>query len=428
MRKDKHISHISFRIIIGIVLYRFFLDWVYKDIITEYYSYMGFLYNPTERSLSISWVILLGFIPFLINLFHRKRISSDVIVLLFLTSFVPMTSLMRFMPMDNTFLTLYILYWGVFILLYYLMPSFSAQKKIYYKITPLLWIIIGTLIFSVLFVSGYYFGFRISFDLSTVYDLRTEVRETTMPGVFGYLIPAAGSILPIFLVYFMSKRNKLMTIIITIVILLDFSIGGHKSVFFKLILCFIGYFFFTYRTKYNYSLIFAGITLIAALEKIFINTFVLANYGIRRVFFVPGLLNYQYYDFFSKNEHDYFRQSILRRLGMQSPYQTPIPRIVGEVYYGRIEMNANNGLFSDAYAHLGLLSILMPFLIIVLLKLMDKYSVGIEIKLLFLPIVILVTTLISGSFFSILLTDGLLLLLIVLFLFPRNKKTAINIK
>lgn len=422
MQKNKNIVKVAVWNFVGFFFYRLFLDWIYLNIISDYYFYMGFINLQSLDSLIISWIVLLAFTPFLTRLFIKKTISSDILILFFLVSFVPMTSLMRFIPMNNSFLILFILYWACLLLFYYIIPPMAQHKKTSHKFTPLLWIIIIILSVAVLFVSGYYFGFRINLDLSEVYDLRMEVRETNMPSIFGYLLPAAGNTLPLFLVYFLSKKNKMMVAFFSIVILLNFSIGGHKSILFKLILCFIGYYFFTNKTKFNYSFIFAGLALLAILERNIINTFAITSIGIRRVFFIPGLLNYHYYDFFSDHEPDYFRQSILRRMGIESPYQQRITRIIGEVYFGSADNNANNGLFSDAYSNLGIFAPLMPFLLVIILKLMDKYTYGIDIKLLFLPIIVMVTTFNSVSFFTGLLTGGIILLFVILVLFPRNLK------
>lgn len=84
-------------------------------------------------------------------------------------------------------------------------------------------------------------------------ELRADSMNWDLPGIMNYLIPAAGTILPMYLVYFFQMRNKFMVLVLSVIILLNFSLGGHKTVLFLLLLCFWGYFFFTSKSIYKYS-------------------------------------------------------------------------------------------------------------------------------------------------------------------------------
>src|SRR5699024_5500416 len=118
------------------------------------------------------------------------------------------------------------------------------------------------------------------------------------------------------------------------------------------------------------------------------------------------LLNYFYFDFFSINEFDYFRQSLLGNLGIKSPYSTRIARIIGSNYYGG---GANNGLFSDAYYNLGTWGIIiMPLLIILALRLLDACTEGLSNKISIATVIILSINFISSSFFTVMISHGFL--------------------
>ena len=130
-----------------------------------------------------------------------------------------------------------------------------------------------------------------------------------------------------------------------------------------------------------------------------------------------------YYDFFSIHEKDIFRQSFLRHFGFVSPYDVPIPKIIGANYMNNPETNVNNGLFSDAYYNLGFIGVfIFPIVIMFFIKTLDLGTRGVATRLLILPIIVSASILSGASFMSGLLTNGLLLLLFILFVLPKTSK------
>jgi hypothetical protein len=245
-----------------------------------------------------------------------------------------------------------------------------------------------------------------------------------LPTILGYLLPAAGNILPILLVYFLTCKKRIIALVIGFVLLLDFAIAGHKVVIFNLLLCFLGYWFYNYNKSYLYSWLLAFVSFLSIVEYKLFSTFLIAAIGIYRGFFVPSLLNYNYYDYFSANEPDYMRQGILRWFGFSSPYHEPIPFIIGSNYYGRPELNANNGLFSDAYFNFNIFGVfIFPIILIIIFKLFDTCSKDLDPKLLILPVIVCVVSFLSGCFSSVLLTNGIILLMITLYLMPRHSRS-----
>lgn len=406
----------------GIICYRLFLDLNYQDIISPLFGYDGYVNALTLSSYFCSWISLFIFIPLIIRLYQSQNsFFANVIVLLFLMAYVPSTSLIAFMPMDGMFVSLIISYW----LLFMISVSWLKNKHLHHLSIKnghyMFYLIMIVLILSIVYVSGVYTHFRISFDLINEYELRADSKHWNLPGILHYLIPAAGTILPMYLVYFLQRKKKFVVLILSIVILLNFSLGGHKTVLFLLLLCFWGYFFFTSKSIYKYSWFLTIITCISYFEYKIFSSFWGATLIIRRVLYVPAFLNYQYYDFFSVKEKDMWRTGILGRFGFESPYgQAKISHLIGE-HMGYPEMGANNGLFSDAYANFGILGILFfPFLLVMYVKIMDSFAKGIDVNLLILPIIATVLGFISSFFTTLLLTHGLLVLLLLFAVFPNK--------
>jgi len=113
----------------------------------------------------------------------------------------------------------------------------------------------------------------------------------------------------------------------------------------------------------------------------------------------------------------------LGRLGFHSPYTEKITNLVGARFY--INSYANNGLFSDAYANLGVLGvIILPIMIAMVFKLLDRCSDGLPSKLCIGIILVSAYTFLSSSFFVVLLTHGFLLGCIIIYLIPN--RTILN--
>lgn len=409
---------------LGVILFRIMLDVVYEQIINQYFHYAGFVNKQENFSLLKSWLLLLLLFPFVSKVLKKGLFSSNIIILLFLISYVPMTSLFRFIPPTSYFYIIFTLYWLTLFILYLVIPKISLKLPNFRKGMPAeLWAVLLILCLSVLLVSGIYHGFRLTIDLSDVYTLRAEQRAAKYHAVFSYLLPAAGNILPVFLVYFLTKKNYKWSAFLAITIIFNFSTGGHKSILFKLILVFVGFVIFNYKTIYKYSWFLVSLLLAALVEFNFFNSIAISNFVIRRVMYIPGRLNYYYFDFFSKNPSDFYFQGFLGRLGFQSSYNKPLQRIIGENYYGTEAMNANNGLFSDAYANMNVYGVLfLPLILVIIFKLADSVSKGLDVRLLFLPTIAFVMSFNAGFFSSVLLTNGIALLMLSLFLYPRKRK------
>ena len=83
---------------------------------------------------------------------------------------------------------------------------------------------------------------------------------------------------------------------------------------------------------------------------------------------------------------------------------------------------ANNGLFSDAYANLNILGIfLLPLILVMIFKVGNSVSLNLPGNLMFLPIISITIFFNSGFFTSVLLTNGIILLLLSIYYYPRQK-------
>ncbi|HAQ1830685.1 TPA: hypothetical protein IXG92_002980, partial [Enterococcus faecium] len=193
----------------------------------------------------------------------------------------------------------------------------------------------------ILFLSGKYTNFRLNFDLLNVYSLRDEVKDLNLPLIFVYLFSSAKVVLPIISIYFYSIKRKAWAFFLIFLQFLAFSIDGSKSTLFSIVITYIIYFAFKKIYMYTFTFSILCITFLSIIEPLIGGSINIITFFIRRAMFVPSLLNIYYFDFFRFNEKDFFRQGIIGRVGINSPYSESIPQIIGKQYLGSENLLAN---------------------------------------------------------------------------------------
>lgn len=406
--------------VVGLVLYRILLDFCYVKILNPIYP-REYVDESTIYSYIVSWGVFLIFIPLIVPIYKKRNLSANIMLFLVCVSFIPTTSIIIFMPVANKFIILTFLYWLMLFGLYQYLPSVKLPKQTPSNINYLYSFCVVVLCAVVIYISGRYTNFRLHFHLLDVYGIRLEAREFGIPIWLTYLCSAAATLLPIMLVYYLSCKRYFLVIFLAFIIFLNFSIAGNKSVLFFSFCCFFGYLFYTYKRMRLFCWVMILICVVSICETYIFKSSIASRLFINRLLYTPAELNIYYYDFFSTHELDYFRQGILRRLGMESSYSTDISFLIGEVYFGRPEMRANNGLFADAYSNLGVLGVfVLPPILIFILKLLDACSRGLDEKLIIMPAITIGLSIVSVSLTTTLLTNGLLLTMLVLYLLPRS--------
>lgn len=413
---------------IGLVSFRILLDYIYFNIISPGYAYSGFTDNRSLESGLISWLLFVAFYFLIRRILYSEQegISHVIISLLYILSFIPFTSSVYAGFTTPAFIIWNTVYWLILIVAskYIIrlpkkpLPNFRLD---YITISDKFVTVVGVIsLLVVLYVSGRYTHFRLNFNLFTVYDLRLEAREFGMSTLATYLFAWTKAVNTLMLAYCLIKKKHLMTIVYFAIQMLSFGIDGSKSKFFLPFLVLIVVKMYDKITVGKLKMLFiygaAGGTLIAAAEYAFGNTIYLTTLFIRRILYVPSILNVHYFDFFTTHEPEFFRGSFLRLFGAVSPYAADggISRMIGRVYYGSATMNCNNGLLSDAISNLGYAGVfIMPLIIVYFLHLFDRSTAGLDKRLVLVSGVYIALNLISTSFMTVLITHGFLLLIIL---------------
>lgn len=416
------------QVIFLIFIYRLLLDFVYTNIISPNYGYSNFINNATAESTFISIIQLIIFVPFFIKYFSEDGFVYYTIILLGLMYFIPGTSLMRFIPMKLNMVFVWNIFW--IILMFFGSKNYKIQfSKILLNNSKMYgYIIILIFCLAVLYVSYKYTDFRFLITFTDEYTLRTEQRGYTLGLFLQYIYSMSSTVISLAICIFSSRKRYLLVIILFSIQIFNFSIGGHKTyLLLSVVAIVVGCVYHKFYSKVKDLIIiygFIGILLMECIENLIFQTFNLTANISRRVFFVPQLLNYYYYDFFSNNEYDYFRQGPLRFFGISSEYDKDIALIIGETYMDE-PSNACNGLFSEAYANMGILGvIILPIFLLLILFIIENIVNGIERNVVIFVAFTCAYIFGSGNISTGLLSNGIIVSILVCELLKSKRSTV----
>ncbi|MEZ7172919.1 hypothetical protein [Sporosarcina sp. OR05] len=390
--------------------YRVFLDLIYIAFQNPIFSYMGYDLDIDIIKLIISYTLLIILIFFIPK--HEKRVSSLILQLHFIIIIIPMTCLYSMANFSSIFMFMIFFGFLMQILLLELLPNIKLPKIKHIKPIFICFIFITTIAtYTYLFLTQ---SINISaFDFKGIYEIR-EDQLVHFP--FGYLITWQYRIInPLLIIYFFINKKYKIMILIVIAQIIMYTMYPHKEVFLA-----IGYLFlllFLYKKKIKFSLVFLWLMPIISILTSLIYKFSseLIYYAIipSRLLFGPAKIKFQHYDFFSMFEKLYFSEGLIGKLlGIEYPYSVQSGYVVS--LHNGFDSNSNTGYIAYAYDNLGFLGIIiMSFLFVLILKLIDSQTQKIDSKLIFAILGYPMLILNDGDLFTLLLTGGLFIIILV---------------
>ncbi len=408
-----------------IMFYRILLDIAYIKT-TNYYSYMGFTYSPKDIFSIIATYIIMLLFALLLKKDYKP--SSIILFVLFLLNVIPVFTLFSYSS-D------YSLSGVIYISIAYGSVLLSMNFVSYLKIDSnrrdldknlFLSLIIVFYCFAIIVLIKH-FGIKFSLpSLDNVYETRANYKDQITRGV-GYLFNWYGSILNPFVFLLALQKKKIIIVIISILFQFYlFSIGGHKTILFTLLVVFGIYMFLEfYKRILLQKLMLLGI--VFSISILLLYDWVVGGYSlmtaivVQRVFLIPAQMYYFYIDFFQINPFDYFGQNFPFSLFIESHYELPIPATIGEAYLDRPDVFANANIFADAYANLGYWGILfIGYIFTLTFYLFDNIARNKDTSIIIPIIVLLSFTMANGSLVTSLVTFGILFFMLLVFLLPKK--------
>lgn len=398
-----------------LLLFRAIADFSYIYFVNPVFAYSGFSLELSTLPYLFSWILYSLSLPFVKPLINK--VSDYIAVTFILFIFAPLTSLYGLTnwslePVIITFLSFIVF---IFIARSKLvktpaLPEVKNGPKL--ALTVSIVAVVGLL--SWYLVSGA--GFNL--NLARVYDFRRGNAELANIGVLAYFNNWTYKIFSLFLIaYFLHKKKYLFVFFACCAQVVFYGYSAHKSVLFSIVIIFATWAWFS--RKNNAYILPLGLIFVfsASLSSYFLlNEILLGSLFIRRVFYVPAYLTFQYFDFFSNNKFVYWSNSILSGL-ISYPYRMSVPMLIGD--YEGSGASANNGFISSGYAHFGYMGVFIYTVMFgYLIRFFDVFTKKLGVLWLSLAITIgpLRSALISSDLFTALLTHGLLLAILLIFL------------
>ncbi|WP_284643837.1 hypothetical protein [Paenibacillus silviterrae] len=331
------------------------------------------------------------------------------------------------MSYDNILIfqfSLSILY--ILIAFIYKLPLIQVRKlKISY---PLIWgiILFLNLLFSAYIVST--FGVSLNyFSFNEVYSIRANYISTLsrVGGLLPYIIGWQANILnPVIIIEGLMRRNYYYLMMGLVGQLIIYSITGFKSVFFSVVLIFLIYIITSFFKRDKIANIFlwgSAFSVLLAIVTHFNNSNILSSLLLQRTIVMPGLLSGQYYQFFSENAKALLGHSIFRNI-VQYPYSVQPPFLIGDFYYNSPSTEANANIWADAFANFGNWGIIIyTILFALVLWIYDSISKDLDYRFASMMLAVPSFTLANSSLLTSMLTHGILLCFIIIYLLPSTK-------
>lgn len=407
------------------IIYKILLDISYFYIISPIWSYSGFILNINRIKLYESYFLLI-FI-YIIMPKSQDKISSIMCWILILISYVPLLTIYAFMNESRIYLYAITCFW-VLVFLMLNLPTLLL-RNINKNLTKfILFIISFILIAFTISMMFKYFKISINLNLANVYDVRSEYSKKNNIPFLGYVFTwTAYVILPFVFSITIYKKRYLFSILIILLQILLFSITGNKTYLFALPLVLALIFMLN---KKNYFLLMTlglvCIILIGILSNLLINDLWISSLFTRRTLLLPARLSFIYYDFFSNNPHTFLSQHHIFNKFFNYPYEVAPPYLIAQVYFNAPEMSANNGIYADAFMNFGFYGFIIWALIItIFMKIIDSCSKNKDKRLIISVLCMPLIAITNSAFLTCLITHGLLLSIVIIYLLPKKSEKSL---
>ncbi|HLP15732.1 MAG TPA: hypothetical protein VK470_05705, partial [Bacteroidota bacterium] len=396
----------------------------YIYLISPAYSYMGMKYRELPDRY---WVVmfLLAFISFSVvsKRFTRPSDYASWVICMFVI--VPGCFIPFFISKQDPFDVLplpiaLVLCFVVFELVrkHFPMPRVSDRWTM-----PGLQLILPIGVTLLAIYTFYVNNFRFSISYDDVYTRRMMARETVVSGTLdSYLISWLSAVgIPISIILATVKKNILYFCVAMFAIISSFSLDGAKSDLFSPLVIILVVTTFAAVRKHGlvailiFLILFVGFSIFEHLQW---GTTFVSTVFVRREIVMPAQLTTYYWDYFSRNPFVYLGDSILRFIPDNNTIEN-VARLIGYKYFGHADTNANVNIFGSGFAQFGYAGMLgasiaggMIFSLLDRLgtheKLIPACAIGVTIGVIYT----------NSAFLTTLLSNGVVLLLLILYVFP----------
>ncbi len=406
--------------VITIFILFFVMHYLYVNFVFNYFEYTNF---KKEFNLYRLIFIYLAFIIIIFFLLFSKSSSFLFFINSIFTLILVIPNFIMFIYTDDFDFTIIAgIIFFIFIMILFAQIKIKQIIKINHLSDKQNLFLIIILIFLMLIPFILTFKFNITlkaFNIENTYEIR-ENTGSQMSSLMSYLNSWLSKILlPIAIILGIKSKNWFIVTITSLTLLYIFLILAHKTVLFSII---VVLFFSIFKNGYKQIFVFLSVFLIIVLISDVLTAIsgniLLESLIVRRVLFVPALLNNLYFDFFA-GRPVYLSYSFLSFFS-NYPYDVDPSHLIGISYFNSEALSANNGFISDGFMNFGKIGVFVfAFFVAMVFKFFDTLKISRRFSGLFF---IIIFTLISSSFFTSLISHGILLLMLVSMFILRNSE------
>ena len=401
-----------------LIPYYFALQVMYKETV-KIYAYAGYEYALDASKFLVGNIIAIALVFILIMSKHLSDFSRTIAFLLLVLIGFPAIVYFQFNPEIDTryvmgHLTLFLGYIG-----FVNIPPAIRPRKISKRYNSLFFaFLIFIMIIPFLYTRGIPTNFKV-FLLEDIYTVRIAARGTSNIFTAYFESWLSRTLAPILLVYGLITRKYSLVLLSLTCLMYLFMTSAHKSVFLGVILLITFYKMNSYTKIVN--------TIILALLAIWTIFWFLPSDSPWRIFivgltlyrtlFVPMEAGVHYFDFFD-GKHTYWGQSPFNPF-VEYAYEFKPARLIGLEYYGSSDMAANTGIVADGFMNMGYFGIVINvFIFSMAIGIIGRLNPD---KRYFGVLFIFITAIQNSGMLTVLLTHGLLLAILVFYVFNLSE-------
>lgn len=304
------------------------------------------------------------------------------------------------------------------------LPRIVGSDRIFSIILPAIMLVLSTVALALA---------RFKFDLSVddVYDRRLTARETVPGGsLMAYAVAFLRSVcIPIMTGIGIERRKWSYILIAAYAAIAIFSLDGTKSTLvLPLMLALVVYICMFRRVNAGFWFLGSLILIVSLclVETAATGSSIIAAIFIRREMAVTGLVTTYYWEFFSHNPLVMLTDSLIGQLFPAiAPYGYTVSRLIGLTYFGSADINANANIWGAGFAHFGYVGVFMvSFVAGLIMRLLDTMGRQGRFTIAAAACAAIGMSWSNVALHTSILTHGVALLLIALFLYPSDKPIA----
>jgi hypothetical protein len=406
------------------LFYRICLDLSFYLVNVQMADYIGFILQVNRFKLLESYCALIFIIVLAMKIY--TPVAKLMSILLLTLSYVPLTCLYAMEDNSRNYFYLVTLFWIVTLLLLRIQPTLRLPSIKKEQSVLLLTVLVSAFCGLVLVFVYIYFTFRYNFDIYKIYEIRKSFIEVNAP-FSGYFFIWFGNVInPFMFIFAFIRRRWLIAVFSVFLQLVVFSITGCKTLLYALPFIFIVCNIIELR---NFRVILVSIItcfiLIGTLFNIVSGNEKIAYHFTRRALLVPAKLSFIYYDFFSSNAKTYLAQHKFIENMIKYPYELKPPLLIGKEHFKKLDANATNGIYADAYLNFGPIGFLIwSILLCLLIKFAEGLSKNKDFRLITATLVMPTIALYETSLLTTMFTHGFVVAFLVIYLIPQRRNIA----